>query len=177
MTQPELFPEAIRRPSLNDKAVRAVALDEMVGLVRDWLSNDGRMDEACEAETREILDDHMWHSNGFEIAKAFDRRGFSVDAELVQLLDDATGAIYQAHARAVREWVTAANPQPKLAIGSPVVTPGPKQADGEIVKIDPRDATYTVFVESLGHVREGMGTHGLIYVWEAVEAINEPVAA
>jgi hypothetical protein len=45
--------------------------------------------------------------------------------------------------------------------------------EGEIVKIDDELATYLVFCPAAGHVREGLGTHGVIFPFEDVEAERE----
>lgn len=45
-----------------------------------------------------------------------------------------------------------------------------KTVEGEIARINAEKAEYTVFCESLGHVKTGCGINGLIVGFEKVEA-------
>src|SRR4051812_30692820 len=119
MTQPEMFPGAVRRPDINDTAVRSRAIDALIVEIRGW---NPTMSEQSEEDAREILGDSL-HDNGFEIAKEFDRNGWEVDARLVELLDDAFSALHSALRKCVHEWVEATSPRPTLAVGAAVVTP------------------------------------------------------
>lgn len=47
-----------------------------------------------------------------------------------------------------------------------------KIVEGEIVKIDDKQAKYHVFSEELGHARKGVGTHACVFIFEDVEKLN-----
>jgi hypothetical protein len=71
---------------------------------------------------------------------------------------------------------------PKLPHGSMVVVmanvdwkKGPERTAGEITEIDTGRGHYTVCCPSLGHVKEGLGTHGFIFPFEKVEEWNPEV--
>jgi hypothetical protein len=68
----------------------------------------------------------------------------------------------------------------KKAVGDIVQVP-PRAGDfrrghlaGEIVGINEEQATYTVFVAELGHVRAGLGTHGHILPFEEFHELAAP---
>lgn len=47
-----------------------------------------------------------------------------------------------------------------------------RPVDGEVTKIDAARAKYVVYCASLGHVREGVGSHGIFVDFERVTAAS-----
>ena len=95
--------------------------------------------------------------------------GWDPDTELVGLLDSCVHIKREIYDNIVSEWVKRNNIQPQLKLGDKVnfLRKGQKTS-GEIVDIDKRLGTYTIYCESLGHVRGGSGTLGCIVEWEVV---------
>ena len=96
--------------------------------------------------------------------------GWTINAAIVEALDVAASVRLILHRDAVLKWVREQGIHPKLAMGALVsVNILGKLEPGEIVGIDEDCANYTVCIPGLGHVREGMGTHGIILSFEHVE--------
>jgi hypothetical protein len=127
-----------------------------------------------DGERDDIIHAVRWSSDGYDRARELDRKGWAVDAALVELLSDVDGEIYRAHATAVKQWIDATGARPHLNVGASVVLPAGVDAGaaGEIISVSEIAGSYTVFVPSLGHVRDGLGTHGRIFAWEMLEAAN-----
>lgn len=75
----------------------------------------------------------------------------------------------------IRSWVLNARVKARQKIGD-VVSFEHKgsKVDGEIINIDPTAAKYTIYVESLGHVKAGVGTLGLIVQFETIHELSRP---
>lgn len=169
---------ARKRPSRSDEDILAVAIDAIVPEVERWSGSKLSVEEI--ADCRDLLRSGLlWHSNGYEFARDFDRRGWTPDSELVDILENADTKLYHALRAAEEAWLTASQARPALTVGTKVVLP-PEQENagwpGEIVRINETAGTYTVFVESLGHVRDGLGCTGRLFTWEMLERAN-PAAA
>lgn len=157
------------RPARSDVAVIHAATEALLPGIEEWASGEDVSD------AREVLRDALRRdTDGYEMARAFDRAGWSVDFQLAGILNEADSEISRAHRLAVREWIAVSGARPKLSLGTPVVLPPGMNAgaEGEITCIEDAAGSYTVFVPSLGHVRDGLGTHGRIFTWEALEAAN-----
>lgn len=108
--------------------------------------------------------------DGFQIAKELEFAGYTPDSSLVEILDDAGFARDDAHRVVVEQWVKENDIKPTRAIGDRVrVKIGWKEiVEGEITAIHEARAMYTVFCESKGHVRSGIGSHGFFVPYESV---------
>lgn len=166
----------VKRPNYNSKEVGKLAAEMLLPEVIQWLKDDG--DDRAEEERDQILDnliDSMeYESDGFRIAEQLKSNHYwEPDARLVDILDG--NHKYDAHKDLVRKWVKENDIKPGLNLESKVtVNVKGKTVNGVIVRIDYDTAQYTVFCESLGHVREGVGTHGVIFPYEEVlEVVND----
>lgn len=176
------FPEGIfkgqpRPDERHDLVVRRV-VEEVLQEVMDWRGATGEFDDDPEEVRSELLDEVSHGDDGYGICRKLDSSGWTPDSELVGILDDLPW--HKVTKGAVKRWLLDNQVAPKLAIGEAVkvydehwgVRPMPSTApllEGEVVRVDLEGGTYTVFVPSLGHVREGLGSHGRIYDWELVE--------
>lgn len=157
-----------KRPGRHEEAITKRAVEMLLPEVRNWLG-----DEADERILTDLIDAAKYgNDEGYELARSLERRGYSPDAELVEILDSMTLCRYEAHKKAVAAWVRAHDLRLDLAIGSPVslVVSGKNQV-GEIRDLRPETAEYVVFIESLGHVRSGVGPQGVIVGFEGVAAV------
>ncbi|MBK6616503.1 hypothetical protein [Ottowia sp.] len=114
----------------------------------------------------------------FEAAKRLSSASWDVDDETLEVLGDRSVHMLDAQRTAVAKWVSQRGVKPQRVMGSPVdlVHLG-ETVRGEIVSIDVEQAQYTVFCASLGHVRQGVGTHGLIVDFERVHDLAAPAEA
>lgn len=157
------------RPKRHDAAIRRQAAEALVPEIEEWLGESISGPE-CEELVRTLSS--CCGDDAYDIARELERGGYTPDSSLVEVLDGFD--TYRIHADAVRLWIAETGATPKLSIGATVAIPV-KMAEhngvvGEIIAINERHGEYTVFCAALGHVREGLGTHGLIFPWEEIEA-------
>lgn len=133
-TQPNPPP----RPKESDEAVRRAAAELAMPEIIDWLAEDWREDqrEGYVCDLMSVLT--LW--DGYEAARALERKGWSPDAELVEILSDGcwTDKVVE---DAVCAWVEANKITPQFAVGDIVKTP---QGVGPITAIRSDMARYTV---------------------------------
>lgn len=114
--------------------------------------------------------------DGYDICRELDRSfSWQPNASMVEAFDNAFFEIERVHKVKVKEWVALNGIVPQKAIGDSVdVTYGGNPYSGEITNIDIEVANYTVLIPALGHVREGLGTHGSIFKFEDIHPLGEP---
>jgi len=165
------------RPNSQSDEVLAEVANKLMPRVAQWLQLDPEGEE-YELELKEHANDILKaievSKDGYKMASYLDDRcGWDVDSGLVDIMDGAD--FYGCERKAVMEWIKDNDVKPRLEVGE-VVTVKLSRDDserrGEIIKIGD-DATYTVMIPYLGHVRQGVGTHGNIFKWEAVEGWNQ----
>ena len=88
-----------------------------------------------------------------------------IESELVNILDEADSMMYSAYNIICRKWVSD-NGLVGPEIGASVsFTFYGKRIEGEVVN-NYDYGQSSVFCESLGHVREGFGTHSVVVNWD-----------
>lgn len=169
---PEGFYKNKPRPNgQSDEVLAIVANGLMPEILRwgSWEENDREVQEVAE----QILEVMEISRDGYKMAKALeDRHGWDGDADLVDILEGAD--FYGAERTAVLAWIRDNDVTPAFEVGKQVkIKVGREKTvhDGEIVTVT-EDGNYCVMVPELGHVRKGLGTHGLLYAWEVVEEWN-----
>lgn len=161
------------RPGLQSPEVLAMVANGLMPRILqwgDWSENDREAQEVA----GQILKVLEYSRDGYEMAKSLEERFYwDSDAELVDILEGADW--HSANRSAVMAWIKDNNITAKLEVGRLVeVKTSPRESvlrSGEIAQIY-EDGNYCVMVPELGHVREGLGTHGLVFAWEAVEGWN-----
>ena len=164
-----LFGEAVRkRPGRYDEATMALAVDLLLHRLRDS-GLDGLRELEDSEQVREDLEDALrasWAEDGYEMGRCLEHSGWTVDAQLVEILDG--GALDDATRQRVAEWVESEGIEPALTLGAAVTYEG---HPATIVRIDAKVAQYTVNVPAMEHVRPGdLGTCGVIVPFEMLEA-------
>jgi hypothetical protein len=170
------------RPVYNCDEVCAATAEALYNDVKAWLTQAG--DPAPDKqETLKDLARAISHSmlmDGYEIAKELDDDGwFNINSELVEILDKAYWNAKNAHRELIKKWIVENNITNQFNVGD-VVTVNrkyKKPVQGEIIDMNKDEATYSVFCESLGHIRkeEGKmraGTTAIIVPFEQVVACN-----
>ncbi|MDO8795377.1 MAG: hypothetical protein Q7J25_12230 [Vicinamibacterales bacterium] len=170
-----LWGEAVRhRPTERDEAVRERAVALLIAAIKAECSDVET--DGIEDVIREALDEG---TSGFRRAQLLERRGWEIDDELLDVLRQDT--VHDALEEEIVAWVQAEGIKPSLEIGAKVTlktehfrTQQPVAEDvvAEVKSIDVRRATYTLYVEAFGHVREGLGVHGVVLPYERVEILE-----
>lgn len=152
-----------KRPTIRDERVLQAAAKELLAEFNkgtgEGLSEDDALYSIVEAIT--------WEDDGFRICRELENNGWDCDAEMVDIMDNAAAYKYRHHRELLAEWVKENSITPPLCVSARVrfVHRG-EQRVGTIRSINADAAEYTVFCEELGHVREGLGTHGTIVKYE-----------
>jgi hypothetical protein len=161
------------RPNSQSAEVLAMVANDLMPHILQWGKWDENDREAQEVAAQ-LLEVLGGRDDGYKMAKTLeDRHYWDSDAELVDILEGAD--FHSANRTAVMAWITDNGVKANFEAGRQVeVKTSPRESllrKGEIAKIY-EDGNYCVMVPELGHVREGLGTHGLIFSWEDVEAWN-----
>lgn len=153
------------RPALTDLAVLRAAAADFQGALHLSLDDDDT--------TTWFLD--AIKSGGFsayETGKRLEEHGWPVDDEFLQALDDYFSHTHTAHREAVANWVARNAIVAHHTEGDFVRwTDRRGTHEGVVAGIDRKHATYTVRVPALGHVAEGVGTHGVVLAFETFHDI------
>ena len=149
-----------KRPKLNDDAVIALVSNELAINVADWIGSTDDIDQ-IESDLKKAL--KYSSLDGYDLAKRLDY--YDPDTELVNILDEADSMMYSAYNIICRKWVSD-NGLVGPEIGASVsFTFYGKRIEGEVVN-NYDYGQSSVFCESLGHVREGFGTHSVVVNWD-----------
>lgn len=126
------------RPKSNSAEVITAAAERLLPSVLRWLNDAScNRDEVC----GDLCAAMRWHGDGYEIAKQLDDRGWSPDAELVEILNEAGPAKWDAHAALVKEWVAREGVKLTIATHADVKT---SRGNGKIVALRTETAEYVV---------------------------------
>lgn len=160
------------RPDAYHLIVKRIVLEQVLPRVLAWMDDDATDSEEIAKELMEIL---MPYEDGYEMANKLERRfGWDADSSLVDLLDGV--CFYEAHGKVLGRWIEENGILPRLEVGARVRArqhaTDAAIHEGEIRSIDAKRGTYTVMIPALGHVRGGLGTHGIVLDWCEVEALN-----
>ncbi len=150
------------RPNEKDQAILELAATRALKRLQQIYPN-----ESFARDTVDLLIKTLkgYHADGYDRAKDWEREGWSPDATLVEFLSDLDA--YRETRDAIKEWVAAHDIKCPFPLNAKVrIATGGKEITGEITAIHAEGANVTVFCESLGHVREGVGTRGLIIDYE-----------
>jgi len=102
---------------------------------------------------------------------------WSVDSELVDILENIMPLQYKYYESKIEKWVLENNIKPLYQVGDKVnVTSNNKPYKGEVIEIYKKNATYCVYVEKLGHIKKESGkggTLGIVKSFEDVSKIEE----
>jgi len=176
----------MKRPVMNEE-MKLEAARRIAGLIADEgnITLDDQTREEWVADAAGDIAEAMeeWRTDGFAIAQELDRRGWSIDAGLVALLDQSGDECDEILRHCVKKWVKDCGIEPAFAIGvraafeDKSVHPAVRRV-GEITKIYVDQAQYCIRVPELGHVKErplgaSTATLGRIVNYEDVSAVGE----
>jgi hypothetical protein len=171
------------RPTYYSKEVVMLVVQKIMPEIVKWFENFEEITEEDIDNIREQLVDvlnNAFDKDGYEIAKELDRYWGS-DSELVYILDGLPFIFHDVKLFLVKKWIKDNNISPKYQKGDKVIVESSmlprkdrqkERYNGEINNIY-EDGSYSIFIEDLGHIREGIGTYGIILDWEKIdEAIH-----
>ena len=167
----DIKPIRLKRPgesSINfDEAYK-----EMAEEVMDWITDvDVKIDDVINDLKQTFDVNEILNGDGYFLARELEAKcNYESDMELANILGVFSFIIRNHCSEAEKKWVIDCEITPKYSVGDKVhVSRKNKIYEGEIVEIKNDMAQYTIFVEELGHVRSGVGTHGIIERFENVE--------
>lgn len=105
------------RPKWNDEMTNE--LSEIVGKqINEWCNDENDLEE-CISICKQIFEkEYTLNEDGYELAKRFEREGFTPDRELVELLDYLSYDGYDIEKKHVKQWVIDNNLSLNLPIGT-----------------------------------------------------------
>lgn len=161
----------MKRPSLtDDRVLHPAATALLEDLKRECHDADFDDESAAIADIENAI---RYEDDGFRICRALESASWDCDAAMVAVMEKAAHYKYREHREAVAEWVKVFGVQPSMREGERVTFRhrGGKQHTGSVRSINAEQAQYTIFCEELGHVREGLGTHGTILNYEDCQPV------
>lgn len=138
-TTPEIPPTQTKptRPKHNDPAIVQAAIEKMKDRVWRWTQQDGPDAYITEANVLTDLTRACSHRNdGYDIAHDLDSRGWSPDAELVDILDNFGMYKSTAFVKAQEEWVKSNGITPPFIAGTKVKAQWGGNEIVGVVKVD-----------------------------------------
>jgi hypothetical protein len=158
----------MRRPKANT-IDRTPVIDKIALKVYEWFDK-GEDLESLKGDMKQMLEKCDSSSDGYELAEYLERKlGYSSDSQLVSILDDVPFLINEQVSIEVAEWVKHLDIKAKYSIDDHVkIHHERKIVDGIIIAVYDNSGEYSVYVESCGHVKEGIGTYGFIVKFEDI---------
>jgi hypothetical protein len=169
---PQTKPPDEREPIVRSAAARSLA-PAIAAWINDMSYKQGTpIYEELVAEIAQVAD----ATDGYAAARKLENnKGWCPDSELVELLDGLPYAVSRACDRLTALWVSTFGVTVPFVLDDTVTLVrsgwGDDEVTGTVVGIDPKYANVTVCCPSLGHVKEGQGTHGIIVAVEKCRAI------
>lgn len=154
------------RPTPYADAVLATAADSLMEELTQAGESEGAVEDVLDAL-------HNSEHDGYALACYLEREHYwAPNADLVSALDEASSHIYHARAEHVRAWVAQNHVVVPHRLGARVRIEHERcEYEGIVADIDRAQALVTVRVPALGHVAEGLGTHGFILPAEDVKEV------
>ena len=166
------------RPKFYGEETLDVLTESIWKRVVKWMTLDGSPppDGSYAEESKESLRKCIdYEDRAYRILRNLESDGWDVDDPYLQ---DIAGMVdvdrHKAHKEVIKAWVLRNGVKADLAVGQIVSfkhVDGRKRR-GEVMRVDAETASYLVFCEDLGHVREGNGTRGFHINAEDVEALE-----
>lgn len=140
------------RPTWDDEMRKELA--QIVGKqVNQWCNNETPLEDCIETADK-ILQYHS-NDNGYEIAREFEREGFSPDSDLVDILDSVYFDKNDILDKQVKKWVIENELKPQLVKGQKVIANIARkgEVECEVVEVYPDTMTYGLWYEGIGYIK------------------------
>jgi len=157
------------RPKEDEKII-SIAIKKMLPDIKKWSKEDDDEEDILKS----LISNYSSFEDGYTFAKKLDENdSWESDTELVNILDDASNYVREVLIEEEKKWVIENEITPPYQIGDKVsFNYRKKDVIGEIVKIWHDTAKFTIYCESLGHVKSGCGTNGTIINYENVKGVK-----
>jgi hypothetical protein len=157
------------RPKRFSENVLEETVDLMMPSVMKWFGSS-EDEEEIRDNIKQVLE---FEDDSYQIAKELeDNLYWSVDRELINVLDEVKWRRDEAHKGVVYAWVVQNCVTPKLTLEQKVqFRHKGRILEGIVTKIYESEAKYLVFSEELGHIRSGVGVHGIVLPYEEVDEV------
>lgn len=165
----------IRLPRPNSTSINLTSVYiKMAEDINEWDNQDMTQTEFEDfvGELKENFSCYdLFKCDGYELARDLEKEmGFNSDRCLVDAMDVIHDEAYKCLDEHIEKWVIDCNITPKYKIGDEVkVKVKSVEYIGEIINIYHKQGTYLIFVEELGHVKNGSGVLGAIKPFEDIE--------
>lgn len=168
------------RPNRMSDEVLAEVANKLMPRVSQWLQLDPEgknMSLELEEYANDLLKALKASGDGYRMANYLDDQcDWDADSDLVDIMEGAD--FYGCERKAVMAWIKDNDLEPKFEVGRQVSVKFRRSRDnyfegvGEIIRVS-EDGNYVVCIPDLDHVKQGPGTSGLYFTWEAVEGWNQ----
>ncbi len=165
------------RPTYSDKNLVEAAANRLCKDLYKW-EIDG-----LEHDEKDRVTEESWfkpsvevvekcrYKNSYELAKMLDEDFWvEPDFNLIELLEDYPERYLDEELKkATDEWIKTEKVQSPFKVGDLVMVKmrkGTGYIQGEITRIYENDAKVCVFISELGHVKDGIGSHGWVMSYE-----------
>lgn len=131
------------RPSSTDKTIVRLATDDFSKEIHKYYPQ-----QSCEEWQRDLYCVYHPASDGYEMAKELEEKGYSPDSQMVELLENYHSHISSHHTKAIKQWVKYENITLSYKVGDNVEAKwGRDNIKGEITELLPETAEYLVQVD------------------------------
>jgi hypothetical protein len=152
------------RPKQSDPAIREKAIAALAEDCAKWA--DDKPEDWIEPLSR-----LHFYRNGYELASDLERYAHvSPDLELVEIMEGASGYVWEAHREAVKAWIDENNIRPTLEVGARVRF---SRGEGFINGIREDEGIYCVLQEHERGLPQYQHGGGLCVAYEDAELIAE----
>ena len=163
----------LKRPNYFDEEVTNNAIEKLLPELLAFIGvTENHGEDYVEQVRTDVFNAIEFEDDGYDICRHLDNATWDIDADTVEFMDNNVSSCrYDAHKEIEAQWVKDNNIRPKHSIGDVIKFNHPSkslQPVGEVVVMDEKQGRYLVFSEELGHVRTGVGSHGIYVVYESV---------
>lgn len=152
------------RPRLYDDSILRAVAKELSFEVERWLGEKNTQSSIEQDLFEAMKDCTISDFDGYDLARQLEREyGYVPDSNLVEILSSAYVHAMREHRKQISEWIERNNIQATRKIDEKIKCCNQgKIVEGVIFAVYPKTLQYGVYVESLGHVKSGNGTRGLM---------------
>ena len=165
-----------KRPSYWSKSVAEKVVESLMPDIFKLVGEDAKEDQQYVDDMKEdLLRAIDLEDDEYRICRNLERSTWEVDSALYDIMSKVAYLRIKHHYTEEKEWVKQHSINLEYSVGQRVTfkKPNGTQVEGEVIKLHEDRASYTVYCESEGHVRSGVGTHGLVIAAEDLALVQE----
>jgi hypothetical protein len=156
------------RPNRNNPKIIEQVKTRIVEDISRWLNNEVSFETIFSD-----LEDVVFLHDGYARARALEKKGYTPDTELVEILDEFDTYFYEEIKVAEKEWMRLNDNVLILEVGDAVSAETNKKfIAGAIIEVHADTGYYLICSEAEGHKKEGLGVHGVYVAFEKVTKVG-----